>query len=213
MPQHRPLRGVLASVLWVAGLSAQVPGRFDPKALSLPVSTASAARMLANPQAKPPPTRLTEAQYAALKPHLASLLNLSEGALAPGTLPAPNLLTLGATVNVTLGQTPPAGFSWQTGATIGNLPGSCRGAGNGGFVTFIAENVPPGTYLMTVYLDTPATRILGGVNEGAFTATVQGRMINVPCVKSTPPSRPLHLDLDLPAAGATVYSCDFMRVR
>ena len=213
MVLHHPRQGAFAAVFLVMGLTAQTPGKFDPKSLSLPVSTASAARILATPQSNPPPNRLTEAQYATLKPHLASLLKQTEGSLAPRSLPSPNLTTLGATVNVTLGQTPPAGFRWQTGATIGNWPGGCSGGTGGGFVTFIADNVPSGTYLMTVYLDTTAALVSGGVNEGAFTATVQGRMINVPCVKTTPPSIPLHIDLNFPAGGARIYSCDFMRIR
>jgi hypothetical protein len=215
MSQHRSTKGILAILLSVSGLLAQVPAKLNTKALSLPTSTVPGFKIPAKSLAKAHPPKLTDAQYVALRPHLASLLKLPEGSLAPRLLQAGNLVSPGATVNVVVGQTPPSGFHWQAISSSNTGPGYSESLGNGAIVIFWADNVAPGTYLMTVYLETNAATMQGWAGSLAVTAAVQNKMINVPFVKSTPPNIPLDIGVLFPntAGGTGIYSCDFMRIR
>jgi len=224
MSQHRSTTGILAILLSVSGLSAQIPAKLNPKSLSLPTNTAPTFKIPTKSTAKTHPPKFTDVQYVALRPHLASLLKVPEGSLAPRLLQAGNLVSPGATVNVVVGLTPPSGFHWQVWS--GNAggqnpsgvvgPGFSESLGNGAIHYFWADNVAPGTYLMTIYVDTNATTMQGWVGNSGFTATVQNKMINVPFVKSTPPGTSLDIGVVVAnAAGQAygIYSCDFMRVR
>ena len=205
-----------ATLLSFAGLSAQIPAKVNPGALTLPANTPPVFKLPVKPQVNPHPTRLTDAQYAALRPQLASLLRQPEGSLAQKFVKAANLWTVGSMVNVVLGQTPPAGFKWWAFNALVTLPGvSVSNKVNSG-VHFMAENVAPGTYLMTVYLDADVATIQGSVCDTAFTASVQNHMINVPYVKSTPATTALDIVCVFPVSNTmyyNYYSCDFMRVR
>ena len=217
MPKHSSMTGVLTVLLSITGLSAQVPTKLNPKSLSLPTNTAPAFKIPAKPQVKPHPTRLTDAQYSSLRPHLAGLLKQSEGSLAPRLVQAANLWSPGSTVNVVVGQTPPTGFSWGVLGAVVTVPGACLSYANESFVVFDAYGVSPGTFLLTVYVQTNATTIQGAVNDMAFTAPVQDNMIMVPFVKTTPSNGPLTIGLKFPNAGPSVnaafLSCDFMRIK
>lgn len=171
---------------------------------------------------------MTEAQYTAFRPILAGLLKVPEVGLASQAMSALNLSALGATVNVMVGQTPPSGFRWDTDgvetcSVVQSTSGFAHGRNEGllehyYYVLFSADNAPPGTYLMTVYLDTLAATVQcyvrdSGESPAVVGANVQGNMINVPFVKTS--TGPLALTVFMPpgARDTSVYSCDFMRIR
>lgn len=189
------------------------------------------------------PQRLTVADYQAMLPHLATLTNLPRTSLATQPFAATNLATPGGVLNVGLVVAPPGGgfqaygvewvisySPWVLGAPIPPCivfnvrPGSGPTDAVAGFTAPIQG---PGTYMITVYVETPLSQVSVSTSSGApgtsgeFTgpntiAIQNGKVIVVHEVTSP---RPKELQIWInPIAGTSnaylqVYSCDFMRIR
>jgi hypothetical protein len=201
----------------------------DPAKVVLPPK---ATRRVASPMVAPPaqkahPPRMNAATLSLLKPRLAALLNVSAASLPLQTMDAPSLAAPGSTVNVKVGQTPPAGFSWMSqnpwllNATSFNMwPGSGP-AGDYGYLNFKALQVGPGTYLVTVYVETTMTSVDCRVDAGAaggqfYSVAVQSGMLIVPVVVGVAGSIDFFLRIPSkagPKSGLfTCYSCDFTKI-
>jgi hypothetical protein len=189
------------------------------------------------------PQRLTVADYQAMLPHLATLTNLPRTSLAAQPFAATNLATPGGVLNVGILAAPPGGgfqatgtdwvFSyspWSMGAPIPACivfqvpPGAASSYGVAGFTAPIQG---PGTYMMTVYVETPLSQVSVSTSSGApgtvgeFTGpnTIAIQNGKVIVVHEVTAPRPKELQIWInPFAGNSnaylqIYSCDFMRIR
>jgi hypothetical protein len=226
MTRRLPIQHSPALALAFTALMAQAQTTtFDPAKVVLPTrgGPAPSARPKPPLPARPAPARLSEAQFAALRPHLASLLNVSLGSLPLRRTASTNLATPGAMVNVAVGQTPSPNFFWACiGANV-CMPGmTFQNTGQGAEISFSAGKLGAGTYLMTVYIDTNLASIPCKISESTnatlitTAAPVQAGMLNVVYIKSTPPSsQPLEIVVQVPASDywIVVHSCDFTRIK
>lgn len=189
------------------------------------------------------PQRLTVADYQAMLPHLATLTNFPRTSLAAQPFAATNLATVGGVLNVGLLASPPGGgfqasgadwvFSysaWVLGAPIPPCmvfnvrPGAVSNDVTAGFTAPIQG---PGTYMMTVYVETPLSQVSVSTTSGApgtlredtgpNTISIQNGKVIVVHEVTAPHPKELQVWIS-PIAGTSyanllIYSCDFMRIR
>lgn len=231
--------GVALTIL----LALPLHGQINAQALKLlpkssPVA-ASSAKGQPGPKQRPVhPPRLSNADYALLRPHLAALLKVPAPALPPNPVQATNLLAPGNVLNVKIAGPNPAGTSWYcdkaaaSNVTQGGLVGgfvwspTLLGNVDGGPATiqFCVQNLPAGTYLMTAYVsgtrasyDCKVSQTNGQTPLAPI--AVQSGKVMVPYVLSAA-AEDFRFVLELPwnddrarDRDWTIYSCDFMRIQ
>jgi hypothetical protein len=160
-----------ATTILLALLALPLQGQINAQALKLPPKSSpvapSSAKGATAPKQRPVhPPRLSGADYALLRPHLASLLKVAPAALPPNPVQATNLATPGSVVNVKIAGPNPEGAAWYCDkATISNVTQAGLVGGfawsptilgnmDGGpsTIQFCMKSLPAGTYLMTAYV-------------------------------------------------------------
>ncbi len=209
-----------------AGPLASAQGvKLDPTKVVLAPKVNQAApeapAAIRHPPAPSAPVRLSDAQYALLRPHLASLLVVAEHTLAPHLLPSTNLNTPGSSVLLIPGNQPPAGFEWEgqkVGATSGSLTTGSIASGDSQII-FRATNVPVGVYLFTVRVITAETQTLSYQIVDNFhysakvTAPIQSGMAFITCAKNVQGGN-LSLYLSVPSyLLLSCGGCEILRVK
>jgi hypothetical protein len=200
---------------------------------------ASAGKGQTAPNQRPVhPPRLSNADYALLRPHLASLLKVPAPSLPPNPVQATNLLAPGNVLNIKIAGPNPEGTSWYAyratvsnvtqGGLVSGFTSSPTLLGNmdGGPATiqFCIKNLPAGTYLMTAYVSGNKTSFDCKVNQTngqtpLAPIVVQSGKVMVPYVLSAA-AEEFRFTLELPWNDDRardryweVYSCDFMRIQ
>jgi hypothetical protein len=227
----------------LALLTLPLHGQINAPAVKLlPKSSpvvASAGKGQSAPKQRPVhPPRLSNADYALLRPHLASLLKVAPAALPPNPVQATNLQTPGSVVNIKIAGPNPEGASWYCDkATVSSVTQAglvsgfawspmLQGNKDGGPATiqFCMKGLPAGTYLMTAYVSGERSsfncKVMHAGSETPLSSVqVQSGKVMVPFVLSNA-NEELRLVMELPwfldlvrDPDWIVYSCDFMRIQ
>jgi hypothetical protein len=227
----------------LALLTLPLHGQINAPAVKLlPKSSplvASAGKGQSAPKQRPVhPPRLSNADYALLRPQLAALLKVPPPALPPNPVQATNLLVPGNVLNVKIAGQNPNGASWYCDkASVSNVTSGSVATGfalspmilgmvDAGptTISFAMQNLPQGTYLMTAYVsgDRSSFDCKVGHTSGQTPLTsipVQSGKVMVPFVLANA-NEELRLVLEIPWNNDherdrywVVYSCDFMRIQ
>ena len=228
-------RSLLASLLVLAATTAQA--QIPKLELALPAAKAANLKqgLARGPSAAVrvrAPARMTQAEYVAMRPALASLLKRVVATLPAQLIPSTNLSTVGHTLNVAVGQRMVGGgFSSFNSLVIASdvalfdhpVASYCAMSQTNSEAYYIAPIQGPGTYMITVYVDPITTK----ANMTAFSADSTGNYETSPALVITPQNGKMFVVKEVTSANARevgvlltmngnaqVYmlSCDFVRI-
>ena len=224
--------GTTAATVWAQWKEPKAPvaRTFDAAKLVLGRLNPALKPTISPPKVNPPPARITAAEFAAMKPHLAKVLGVAESSMQGPS--AANTVTV-AVGNVPNGGQIQANYITSTGSVV-ETPGASSQFGNmvsmlqggtvdGGNALVFKEStiVHAGTYLITCYVFTTRTSVPYQVNgdPAGFlqaTAPVQNGVVMIPFSMqndSTSLTVAFPMDASYPInTWLNVYSCDFMKV-
>jgi hypothetical protein len=229
-------RTVLIPLLLMTAVDARAQTvKLDPSKLVLPPKATTPSRAVLNrPPAFTKPVRMSQADYLALRPRLATLAKVAESSLPAQVTVATDLATPGNVLNIGVGTPPQGGGIVLVNVSVcsgdlgwlgnGYVPPMQISKGNSYF-SFLAPIQGPGLFMMTVYLSAPMANALVPVTTGGgpdFSNPETSPVVNLPVqngkvfvVKEVTLGITKQLVVTVGPVGPdfVVSSCDFMRVR